>query len=245
MTAAREPTGADAPRASGRARRSKTRDMQDGSAFSQILDDLVRLTPGAVAAALVDAEGETVDYAGYLEVFDVKIAAAHWQIALRALDEENITRPQQIVIRARAKSYVLRSIGPESYAVVLIVHKHAAFAVSERAMSDVDARLSREAGWPVRRDSEWCSVEIETRAETTPPRARASNGEKSSRAAREELRPARMRVAGTWQPLEVMGCLVGLRAGERGYRVRLPTGVEMTLVRERFGRWFSDERIES
>jgi hypothetical protein len=41
-----------------------------------------------------------------------------------------------------------------------------------------------------------------------------------------------------------MGQMVGLRPREKGFRVRLPSGAEMLLVRERLGRWFADERVE-
>ena len=41
-----------------------------------------------------------------------------------------------------------------------------------------------------------------------------------------------------------MGALVGLAPRENGFRVRLPSGAEMMLVRERLGRWFADEHVE-
>jgi hypothetical protein len=39
--------------------------------------------------------------------------------------------------------------------------------------------------------------------------------------------------------------VMGLRDRERGYMVRLPSGVEMMLVRERSGLWFCDEPISA
>jgi hypothetical protein len=44
--------------------------------------------------------------------------------------------------------------------------------------------------------------------------------------------------------VDVLGALVGLGPRERGFRVRLPSGHEMTLVRERLGQWFADEHVE-
>jgi hypothetical protein len=41
-----------------------------------------------------------------------------------------------------------------------------------------------------------------------------------------------------------MGCMVGLKPREKGFRVRLPSGAEMLLVRERPGRWFADEHFD-
>ena len=58
------------------------------------------------------------------------------------------------------------------------------------------------------------------------------------------MRPKRLKVGGRCEPVEVMGALVGLAPRERGFRVRLPNGAEMMLVRERLGRWFADEHVE-
>jgi predicted regulator of Ras-like GTPase activity (Roadblock/LC7/MglB family) len=200
---------------------------QDLSTFAQILDRLVRNCPGAAGAALVDSEGETVDWAGHFDPFELKVTAAHWQIVLTTIATEQpaLGDIRQITVRGRTRSYVVRKL-QEAYAVVLVVHRHAAFAVSERALEEADARLGREAGWPPRKDAApWRSADIETELE-------------------DKSRPARMLVSGTWHPVEVMGAMVGLRPGERGYRVRLPTGVEMMLVRERHGSWFADEAID-
>ena len=43
--------------------------------------------------------------------------------------------------------------------------------------------------------------------------------------------------------VEVLGSLVLADARERGFRVRLDTGVEVTVVREAGGRWYADEAI--
>jgi hypothetical protein len=36
---------------------------------------------------------------------------------------------------------------------------------------------------------------------------------------------------------------MGLRAGERGFRVRLDSGAEVTLVREPSGCWYADAAL--
>jgi hypothetical protein len=63
-----------------RRRRGAVRDQSD-SAFSAILGQLCD-DCGALAAALVDGEGETVDYAGLLSPYEIKVAAAEWRIVL-------------------------------------------------------------------------------------------------------------------------------------------------------------------
>lgn len=212
-----------------RARSAKTitpRDRdQEPSIFTEILLRLVHATPGGIAAALVDFTGETVDYAGDLDPFELKVTAAHWQIVMSQVDPAKLGAVRQITVRARGRSYLVRSIH-ERYWVVLVLHRHAAFAQSERALQEADAQLCEEAGFPLPSDvAKWFGVEVETE-----PHDRA--------------RPARLRAGESWKRVEVMGCMVGLRPGEKGFRVRLPNGAEMMLVRERPGRWFADERLD-
>jgi hypothetical protein len=200
---------------------------QAPSTFTRILERLVDATPAAVAAALVDFEGETVDYAGRMDTFELKIAAAHWQIALSEIEPAapNVGALSKLVVRARGRGYYVRRL-PESYAVVIVMHPRAAFAVSERAMDEAVRRLSAEAGWPAPRGARWFGVEVET--------VRRGGAR----------RPTRLKLGGEWLPLEVMGSLVGLAPREKGFRVRLPNGAEMMLVRERLGGWFADEHLE-
>jgi hypothetical protein len=200
---------------------------QATSTFTRVLERLVAVTPGARAAALVDFEGETVDYAGHLDPYELKITAAHWLIVLSETAEAGHVGPiERLSIRARTRAYYVRRL-VENYAVVLVLHPRAAFAVSERAMQEAIAGLSAEAGWPLPRDAaRWFWVEVEA--------------EHQGRA----VRPKRLKVGGSFQPVEVMGALVGLAPREKGFRVRLPSGAEMMLVRERLGCWFSDEPVE-
>ena len=197
---------------------------QAPTTFARILRNLVARTPGACAAALVDFEGETVDYAGSLDPFELKVSAAHWQLVLAT------TRPtsgfdavQHFCVRAQRRGYFVRRLR-ENYAVVLVLHPRAAFAVSDRALQVAVMGLSTEAGWPLPRNAvRWFAADVECAHRN------------------QRWRPLRLRVADTWQPLEIIGAVVGLNARERGYRVRLTTGAEIMLIRERLGRWFSDE----
>jgi hypothetical protein len=56
-------------------------------------------------------------------------------------------------------------------------------------------------------------------------------------------RPARIVLQGsrTALPLEVLGSVMGLATRERGFRVRLDSGIELTLVREAGGFWYADD----
>lgn len=197
---------------------------QDATIFSQILRRLLRCAPGARGAVLVDFEGETVDYAGKLEPFELRIAAAHWQIVLAELQSSGHGGARQIVVRTDKRGYIVRRIHG-TYALVLVLHPRAAFAVSERALNEADALLCAEAGWPLPNTAFWFGLDVE---------ASESDSKK----------PARICVGGVWYEVEIIGWVVGLSPRERGYRVRLSCGVEVTVIRESGGRWFANEYIE-
>jgi predicted regulator of Ras-like GTPase activity (Roadblock/LC7/MglB family) len=201
---------------------------QAPSTFTRILERLIHATPGAQGAALVDFEGETVDYAGRLDPFELKVAAATWLVVLAemAADAARLGHVAKLTVRARGRGFYIHRM-TDNYALVVVLHARASFAVSERAVHEAIAALSTEAGWPVpRQATRWFCVEVES--------------ERHGRT----VRPRRLKVAGCFQPVEIMGALVGLAPRERGFRVRLPTGAEMMLVRERLGRWFADEHVE-
>lgn len=210
-----------------RSRRPRPTPLRDQSpsSFAAILQRLLDATAGSIGAALVDHEGETVDYAGALAPFDLKIAAAHLQIVLGEVSElRSLEGVRQLVVRASARSYVVRQL-PLRYAVILILHPQAGFSASSRALQEAHHRICHEAGFPAPpRSATWFAVDV-----VTSPTDRA--------------RPERVRLGSHWEPLEVMGSVVGLTSRERGFRIRLQTGAEMMLVREPLGRWFTDERV--
>jgi predicted regulator of Ras-like GTPase activity (Roadblock/LC7/MglB family) len=214
--------GEPSDRAARRRPPSPPRD-QAPSHFTMILERLVVTTPGAGGAALVSFAGETVDSTCSLEPFELKVAAATWQIAVSEVCATSFSGFTQITIRAARSSFVLRRVNDE-YALILVLHARAAFAVSDRALAEAETALANEAGWSRRNRAAWFSVSVRTDTGA-------------------EHRPASMLVAEAWQPVEVMGALVGLVDRERGYRVRLPSGAEMMLIRERNGMWFCDEPV--
>jgi hypothetical protein len=197
---------------------------QETTIFTEILRRLLRATPGARAAALVDFEGETVDYAGVVDPFELRVAAAHWQIVLAKLGASPLGAAKQIVVRSRARSYVVRRLHA-SYAVVVVLYRHAAFSVSRRALQEADARLCAEAGWPLPEAAFWFSLDVET--DPLDP-----------------TRPLRINPGDGWYDVEILGCVTDMVRRERGYRVRLACGAEIMLVRECLGRWFTDEHID-
>jgi hypothetical protein len=211
MNARRVPSGAPAAR------------DQHESGFTAILAALVSRIAGAKAAALVDRDGETVDYAGRLDPFSMRLAAAHWRLVLdqtAALTTLGATR--WMALRAARVSFLVHAL-PEGYAIVVQLARAAGFVEWRRALSACVHALGREAGWPDR-GRPWFHVEVET------------DGRR---------RPATLATAQGARPIEILGALAGGRPSrERAWRVRFASGVEATLVREPGGAWYSDEPVE-
>jgi hypothetical protein len=195
----------------------------DVTAFAKILGDLVTRIPGAFACALVDLGGETVDYAGLGDPFDVKVAAAHLRILLNDLEEYGaLGSPRWIVIRGARRSFVARRL-PEGYALVVLLRRRAGFTASERAFAACERELAAEAGWDSGvAGTRWFPVVVETTSRGRP-----------------------MRVGAPPVAVDVFGKVVGLPRAERGFRVRTATGGELTLVREAGNTWYADEDVDA
>src|SRR5258708_15534038 len=165
---------------------------QDQSPFGEILARLLDLAPGISSAVLVDPEGEAVDYAGVLPEYDAKVAGAYFRIVIDDASSRLSSKlgpPQHVVVRARSRSYLVRSL-PDGYALVVILKRNA-FGISFRAIDISERELCKEAGWslPSSRGPSWYPVEIET----APPDRR---------------RPSRMRTNAAWEGVEVLGSIV-------------------------------------
>jgi hypothetical protein len=206
---------------------------QEASAFSVILADVVRRIPGAFAAALVDMDGECVDYAiapvrhlphrveRYdVEPFDVKVAGAHWAIALDSLGAAR-AKVETLVSRGDHRSFIIRTL-PDKYAIVVMLKKRAGFAFN-RALDACERALAQEAAWTLGKGRGiWIAVDVETD---------------------ERKRPIWLSMGALSCSVEVLGGLTKLSSRERGWRVRLPSGGELNLVREPGNRWYADEKL--
>jgi len=209
-----------------RRRAAIARDQHE-SAFASILAGLVGRIPGARAAALVDRQGETVDYSGGLDPFGMRLAAAHWRIVLDELNGQRTFRSVRwLVLRAGRVSYLVHEL-PEGYALTVVLARAAGFFGWRRAVAACAYALGHEAGWSWS-GVPWFPVQI-TADERRRPRSLSP--------ATPGARP---------RPIEILGAMAaGLARSERGWRVRFDTGVEATLVREPGGLWYSDEPLES
>jgi hypothetical protein len=198
---------------------------QHASVFSA---SLLRLCDavGAPGAAIVDAEGETVDYAGTVDPFDIKVAAAEWAVVwarLKACRSSLLASTSELRVRGARKSYIVKALA-DDYALVLQLVAHS-FAVSARGLNEAIREVSFEAGLPVplaaRGREQW--VRVDVRCEPTASR-----------------RPTSIWVKGAWLTVEVLGRWMDAGSRDLGYRTRVDSTVELTLIREPLGRWYAE-----
>jgi hypothetical protein len=211
-----------------RRRQPAPRDQHE-SAFAAILADLVIRVPGARAAALVDRDGETVDYAGAGNPYELRVAAAHFRIVLDdTLGQPSLGAVRSLVVRAGRASFAVQAL-PHGYALVVWLARGAGFRGLGRAMTACTRSLADEAGWTPAR-SAWYAMDVVPDERGAPRAARARSS--GSLEPEPEI------------PVEVLGRYrAALPQHERAWRVRIPTGVEFTLVRESSGFWYADEPV--
>jgi hypothetical protein len=200
---------------------------QDASPFSAIL---WRLCEGcaAHAAALVDKEGETVDYAGRISPYEIRVAAAELRLVLaftRTAELPGWSEVNDIRIRTGQRSYAIVGLG-DGYAIVLELVRYST-SLSRRALLQATRELESEAG-----------IETVLRSGSTRwsrVRVRVS--------AVDARRPDAIWLEGAWHAVTVLGRYRpgDLARRERGYLARLPSGAEFSLVREPLGYWFAGE----
>jgi hypothetical protein len=199
------------------------------SAFARILEELLARVPGALAAALVDSEGECVDYAGGLagddSVFKVKVAAAHFAIVLA--DAARRVEARTLLVRGTKRSFVAQALH-DGYAMVVLLGRRAGFTASRRALDLCERALAVEAGWPLAVGPRWHPVRVECQGRTPIRVAALALGAAGGAAPR-------------MHPVVVLGALVD--TSDHGFRIRLDTGAELTIVREAGGFWYADEAV--
>ncbi|MEY2930454.1 MAG: hypothetical protein RL033_1203 [Pseudomonadota bacterium] len=198
---------------------------QAPSSFAPTLGRLCT-SAGVLGAVLVDADGEAVDYAGRVDSFEIRVAAAEWRILLARLARSSHgpwRETRQLMVRGAKKSFGAILL-PEGYALVLQLLPRC-FRVSPRAISEAVREICENAGLalPEEPSAQWRRVQVN---ESPPP----------------QRRPTSVWVNRKWLPVEVLGRWVGqeLLPNEIGYRVRLLGGEEITLVREPLAQWFAD-----
>lgn len=219
-------TSDDAARPSLRGRRRPRARDQDASPFSLILDDLLSALPFVRSAAIFDYEGETVDYAGDVDPFELRVAAATFQLVINELRGCPLSSSaRELCIVTGRSGYVLRILD-ESYTLLVLPRRLATFGLSARLLDEVEGRILEEAGLAAPKKLAWFHVHVEVGPRGRPLRVRPAIGTHA------------------WMPVEVLGAVMGLKENERGFRVRLSSGAELTLLQEGDRLWFVDERLD-
>lgn len=209
-----------------RPRRSLAIRDQAVSAFSGALMRLCDATCSR-GAALVDGEGETVDYAGCLEPYEIRVVAAEMRLALAVFLEQRTLSgsTSEIVLRGKKRSFAIFGMS-DGYALVVECPK-TSFKLSFRAVTEALRALSTEAGlldtYLGMGRERWSRVEVRWDAS--------------------KRRPISIWLSGGWKAVEVLGRFAEPEPGNRtvGYRARTTEGSELTLVREPMGVWYVDE----
>ena len=119
----------------------------DATPFAKILTDLIVRLPGAYACALVDLGGETVDYAGVADPFDVKVAGrAHANHPERPRGVRRARAARSwVVLRGAQRSFVARRL-PEDTPSWSLLRRRAGFTASARAFAACERALSGRPG---------------------------------------------------------------------------------------------------
>jgi hypothetical protein len=214
------------------ARRRSTRssDHQDASPFAALLEDLLDAMPYVRGAAIVDFEGETVDLAGEVDTFEMKVAAATMQLTLADLRAQPVHGGVLELRLATTRQGCVVRVLDDSYSLVLVARPLATFVLSERVLLEAEHRIRIEAGLPARAPLQWHRTEVDLDARHRPTRIRAA-------ASLLDTEPP------AWLLVEVLGAVVDSPAAPRAYRVRLESGAELTLEREGRALWFVDAPI--
>jgi hypothetical protein len=198
---------------------------QARSAFTTILETLVESCPDSVGAVLVDCEGESVDYAGELAAFDLKLIGAHWQILMRQLTENNALLASRFVVRTDRLGYVVLHLF-EGYVLALACRPDAAFSISQRALRQCEIELAAEAGWPLPtpRAMRWTRVSVRLDAVG---------------------RPVELSLRGRSRKLKNLRPATTVVSPERGYALKTASGIELELICEQSGYWYLGGRTGS
>ena len=135
-------------------------------------------------------------------------------------------RARSILVRGTKRSFLAWAL-PDGYAIVVLLRRRAGFAASPRALHACERALCGEAGWPIAPDlAPWVPVTVECNRRRRPLSVAHAWAAKGPTVSHE---------------VHVLGALADMPVRERGFRIRLDSGAELTLVRESGGFWYADE----
>ncbi len=215
------------------------REGQLRSPFTAILETFCESCVGAIAAGLVDEEGECVDFAqlptlsggARMTAYDVKLAGAYWQIVIRTAAESLGQRAwigpvREMRIQVAQRSFLVRWMHA-GYVLMLLCRPEALETVSRRALRQVEVELCREAGWPIPdpHGMYWRRVQVRSTQDGRPIAIRP--------ALPDHLPPE------DWdERIQVLGPAPRVGGFEKGFQILTGLLEDRRLVREPTGFWY-------
>ncbi|MFH1438465.1 MAG: roadblock/LC7 domain-containing protein [Pseudomonadota bacterium] len=117
---------------------------EDKSTFFTILETLVSDVPGAIASMFCDEEGESIEYCGSLDTYDIKIAGAYSAIIIRQLKTAHSPDTNFVEVTCHQRTLFVQQI--EHYFLVLILERRSFSGNLEDAIEKAVAKFTEEAG---------------------------------------------------------------------------------------------------
>jgi hypothetical protein len=114
------------------------------SGFYPILDTLVREVQGARAAIFSDGEGESIEFCGDMDPYDIKVIGAYTAVILDLLSGRPDTAPELVVISCRRLTLCLRRV--ESYSLTLVLRRRTFAAGMDDAIERAVRKFIIESG---------------------------------------------------------------------------------------------------
>lgn len=202
------------------------------STFTLLLRRLWFANVDVMAAVLVDADGECVDYCSSLPPFDAKVVGAHLRVVVddvrRFSERVGGAEPSGIEIHGSERDLIARRLG-DGYLLVVVV---AATGTDQALLADIELTVDA-----IRREAALSTPSWDPAEELEVQVRRATGWEFAPRAFVEEGRQHEITsVLGRWEE-------AGPLAGDTlvCFRVQTAAGAELTLaydpIEKRWMRW--------
>jgi predicted regulator of Ras-like GTPase activity (Roadblock/LC7/MglB family) len=129
---------------------TETTREQARTGFTSLLEEIVVSCPGAVAAIFSDAEGETVDYCTFLEVFDTQITGAQWGSVVAGV-RDLVAKVGQgeldaVHVRGTERDFLIQLVG-EGYYLTLVLSQGMGWGHALQRARELARELHRESGF--------------------------------------------------------------------------------------------------
>ena len=123
---------------------SKEETRESRSSFYAILETLVSDVPGAIASIFCDEGGESIDFCGSLDTYDIKIAGAYCAIIIHQLKTPHSPDTNFVEVTCHKRTLFVQQI--ERYFLVLILERRSFSANLEDSIEKAIRKFAEEAG---------------------------------------------------------------------------------------------------